>query len=209
MLARDVVNQIAYQFIIPTAQVGSKVVADAETGQIHDIFSAVRTLGNQPGCLRCNGLVDLRLLGEESVGNPEQVRNQRYVNEPEVHAPSVITLNAVGAGWAADQFMQYMVGLHVLPTDFQILRTGFESRASTPVVLQEPNVDPDCHVCGLGSWSAFARGDQHELRRVRETQPAPPQLDRRCGAGCAAIAANIDGESGGLMTKLLTNESAW
>lgn len=163
MLARDVVNQIAYQFLIPTVQVGSKVVADAQTGQVHDIFSVVRTLGNQPGCLRCNGLIDLRRLGEESVGNPEQVRNQRYVNEPEVHAPSVITLNAVGAGWAADQFMQYMVGLHALPTDFQILRTGFEGRAPTPVALQEPNADPDCHVCGPASWSAFARGDQHEL----------------------------------------------
>ncbi|MGH3253452.1 MAG: ThiF family adenylyltransferase [Trebonia sp.] len=163
MLARDVVNQIAYQFLIPTAQVGSKVVTDPETGQVHDIFSAVRTLGNRPGCLRCNGLIDLRRLGEESVGNPEQIRNQRYVNEPEVHAPSVITLNAVGAGWAADQFMQYMVGLHALPTDFQVLRTGFGERAPAPVALQEPNADPDCHVCGPGRWSAFARGDQQEL----------------------------------------------
>jgi hypothetical protein len=163
MLARDVVNQIAYQFLIPTVQVGSKVVADAQTGQIHDIFSVVRTLGNQPGCLRCNGLIDLRRLGEESVGNPEQVTNQRYVNEPEVHAPSVITLNAVGAGWAADQFMQYMVGLHALPTDFQVLRTGFGDRVPAPIALQEPNADPDCHVCGPGSWSAFARGDQLDL----------------------------------------------
>lgn len=163
MLARDVVNQIAYQFLIPTAQVGSKVVADSGTGQIHDIFSAVRTLGNRPGCLRCNGLIDLRRLGQESVGNPEQVKNQQYVNEPEVHAPSVITLNAVGAGWAADQFMQYMVGLHALPTDFHVLRAGFEDRAPTPVALQEPNADPNCHVCGLGRWSAFARGDHQEL----------------------------------------------
>lgn len=163
MLARDVVNQIAYQFLIPTAQVGSKVVADSGTGQVLDIFSAVRTLGNRPGCLRCNGLIDLRRLGQESVGNPEQVKNQQYVNEPEVHAPSVITLNAVGAGWAADQFMQYMVGLQSLPTDFQVLRTGFEEHAPTPVTLQEPNADPDCHVCGSRLWSAFARGDQQEL----------------------------------------------
>jgi tRNA A37 threonylcarbamoyladenosine dehydratase len=163
MLARDVVNQIAYQFLIPTVQVGSKVVTDSETGQIHDIFSAVRTLGNRPGCLRCNGLIDVRRLGEESVGSPEQVRNQRYVNEPEVHAPSVITLNAVGVGWAADQFMQYLVGLRALPADFQVLRTGFAERTPAPVVLQEPNVDPYCHVCGPDRWSAFARGDQQEL----------------------------------------------
>jgi hypothetical protein len=163
MLARDVVNQVAYQFLIPTAQVGSKVVADAATGQVHDIFSVVRMLGHRPGCLRCNGLIDPRRLGEESIGNPEQVRNQRYIDEPAVHAPSVITLNAVGGGWAADQFMQYLVGLHTLPADFQVLRTGFADHSPAPVTLQEPNVDPGCHVCGPGRWSAFARGDQHEL----------------------------------------------
>lgn len=163
MLARDVINQIAYQFLIPTAQVGSKVVADPGTGQIHDVFSVVRTLGNRPGCLRCNGFIDLRRLGEESVGNSEQVRNQRYINEPEVHAPSVITLNSVGAGWAADQFMQYMVGLHPLPADFQVLRTGFDDHVLTPATLQEPAVDPDCHVCGASPWSALARGDQQDL----------------------------------------------
>jgi len=163
MLARDVINQVAYQFLIPTVQVGSKVVADPRTGRIHDIFSAVRTLGNRPGCLRCNGLIDLRRLGEEAVGSPEQLRNQRYINEPEVHAPSVITLNAVGTGWAANQFMQYMVGLHAMPTDFQVLRTASEGSGSAPVALQEPTADLGCHVCGPGFTSAFARGDQHEL----------------------------------------------
>jgi hypothetical protein len=178
MLARDVVNQIAYQFLIPTVQVGSKVVVDHGTGQVLDIFSAVRPLGNRPGCLRCNGLIDLRRLGEETVGSPEQVRNQRYIDEPEVRAPSVMTLNAVGAGWAANQFMQYMVGLHAMPTDFQILRTASEGTGATPVALQEPNADPECHVCGLGIRSALARGDQHEL----PTRVAPKLGDgiRRC-----------------------------
>jgi hypothetical protein len=36
---------------------------------------------------------------------------QRYVDEPEVVAPSVITLNAVAVSHAADDFMFYMTGL--------------------------------------------------------------------------------------------------
>ena len=168
MLARDVVNQIAYQYLVPALQVGSKIVIDPGTGKVRDIFSVVRVLGTQRGCLRCNNLVDLRLLGEESVGNPDQIRNQRYVDEPEVHAPSVITLNALGVGWAANTFMQYMVGLRPLITGFQVLRTTPVASSHPHVTLQEPDTNPDCHVCGPNSYSALSRGDQHDLpTRIR------------------------------------------
>ena len=163
MLARDVVNQIAYQFLIPTVQVGSKVVVDPGTGDVRDIFSVVRSLGTQSGCLRCNDLIDLRRLGEEAVGNPDQIRNQRYIDEPEIHAPSVITLNALGAGWAANSFMEYMVGLRALITGFQVLRTSPVTADHPHVIQQEPDINPDCHVCGHNSYSALGRGDQHDL----------------------------------------------
>jgi tRNA A37 threonylcarbamoyladenosine dehydratase len=168
MLARDVVNQIAYQFLIPTVQVGSKVVVDPVTGEVRDIFSVVRSLGTQRGCLRCNDLIDLRRLGEEAVGNPDQIRNQRYVDEPEIHAPSVITLNALGAGWAANSFMEYMVGLRALIAGFQVLRTSPVTADHPHVIQQEPYINADCHVCGYNSYSALGRGNQHDLpTRVR------------------------------------------
>lgn len=163
MLARDVVNQIAYQYLIPTLQVGSKVVIDPRTGEIRDIFSVVRTLGIQRGCLRCNDLIDLRRLGEESVGDPDQVRNQQYVNEPAVHAPSVITLNTLGTGWAANAFMQYIVGLRPLINGFQVLRTTPVVIGHPQVTVQEPDINPDCHVCGTNSYSALGKGDLCDL----------------------------------------------
>jgi hypothetical protein len=123
----------------------------------------VRTLGVQPGCLRCNDLINLRRLGEESVGDPGQVRNQRYIDEPEVHAPSVITLNALGVGWAANTFMQYIVGLRELPSDFQLLRTAPVAAGSSYITMQEPNVNSDCHVCGSAPHSAFGTGDRQDL----------------------------------------------
>jgi hypothetical protein len=60
MLARDVVNQIAYQYLIPTLQIGSKVVLDSAKDSVADVFGVVRSLGTAAGCLRCNGLVSLR-----------------------------------------------------------------------------------------------------------------------------------------------------
>lgn len=168
MLARDVVNQIAYQYLIPTLQVGSKVVINPRTGAVGDIFSVVRTLGSHRGCLRCNDLIDLRRLGDESIGDPDQVHNQRYIDEPEVYTPSVITLNAIGTGWAADVFMQYTVGLRELAAGFQIIRTTPVAIGHPHVVVQEPDVSPDCHVCGNNSYSALGRGDKHDLpTRIR------------------------------------------
>jgi hypothetical protein len=181
MLARDVVNQLSYQYLIPTLQVGSKAVIDAATGDVRDVYAAVRSLGARPGCLRCNGLVDLQRLGEEALGDADQVKAQRYVNDPEVPAPSVITLNALGAAWAANTFMQYMVGISGLPDDFQVLRAMPLSPRQHPVTSQEPASDAACHVCGAAQYSAFGRGTTRELP-TRARAKAPRAVRRARGA---------------------------
>jgi molybdopterin/thiamine biosynthesis adenylyltransferase len=48
MLARDVVNQIAYQFLIPALQVGSKVVVDPDDSHVRDVFGVIRSFGTRP-----------------------------------------------------------------------------------------------------------------------------------------------------------------
>lgn len=162
MLARNVVNQVAYQFLIPTLQVGSKPVIDKKTGKVLDVFAVVRTLGTEPGCLSCAELIDPVRLSEEALGDPVQVANQRYVDDPDVHAPSVITLNAIAAGWAANDFMQFIVGLGRPAGGFRILRTNPVNSEAPHVTVQELDVDPGCYVCGTGD-GARARGDRVEL----------------------------------------------
>jgi tRNA A37 threonylcarbamoyladenosine dehydratase len=163
MLARDVVNQIAYQYLIPTLQVGSKVVLNSANGSVADIFGVVRSLGTAPGCLRCNGLVNVSKLTEEAVATEEQRRNQRYVDDPEVDAPSVITINAMSVGWAVNDFMHYATGLGRPSTGFRILRSRPVVPGGLQLTLQEPDADPNCHVCGNKPDSALSRGDAVEL----------------------------------------------
>jgi hypothetical protein len=166
MLARDVVNQIAYQYLIPTLQVGSKVVIDKNTGNVLDVFGVVRTLGTAGGCLSCGDLIDPVRLSDESLGDPVQIANQRYVDDPEVHAPSVITLNAMASGWAANDLMQYMVGLGRPRAGFRILRTMPVNDRSPHVTVQEATPDPTCYTCG--SDGVRACGDGRDLpTRVR------------------------------------------
>ncbi len=163
MLARDVVNQIAYQYLIPTLQVGSKVVLNLASGSVGDVFGVVRSLGTAPGCLRCNGLVNVAKLTEEAVATEEQRRNQRYVDDPDVDAPSVITINAMAVGWAVNDFMHYATGLGRPPTGYRILRSRPVVPGGLQLTLQEPDADPDCHVCGNKPDSALSRGDAVEL----------------------------------------------
>jgi hypothetical protein len=163
MLARDVVNQVAYQYLIPTLQVGSKVVLDPSTHAVLDVYGVVRSLGAAPGCLRCNGLVNMRQLSEETLASEDQRQNQRYVDDPEVHAPSVITINAMSVGWAVNDFMQYATGIGRPATGFRLLRSNPVGPRGQQFTVQVPAIDPDCHVCGLGSHSALSRGDDFDL----------------------------------------------
>ena len=168
MLARDVVNQIAYQYLIPTLQVGSKVVVDPDTGDVRDVFGVVRSLGAAPGCLRCNGLINLARLAEEAVATAEQRNNQRYVDEPSIDAPSVITLNSMSAGWAVNDFMHYASGLGRPAAGFRMLRCRPAAPGRLQLIDQEPDADPACHVCGTQAHSALAAGDAVDLpTRVR------------------------------------------
>src|ERR1035437_4102078 len=171
MLARSVVNQISHQYLIPCLQVGSKPVIDKKTGGILDVFAVVRTLGSAPCCLACGELIDPIRLSEESLGDPVQIANQRYVDDPDVHAPSVITLNAMAAGWAANDFMQFMVGIGRPAGGFRFLRTSPVSAHGLHVTVQEPDVVPTCYVCGEPPTSVRAAGDGQELP-TRISSPA-------------------------------------
>jgi tRNA A37 threonylcarbamoyladenosine dehydratase len=163
MLARDVVNQVAHQYLIPGLQVGSKITVDPTTGRVGDVFAVVRHLATTDGCFRCNGLVDPVRLTEQTVGDPEQVANQRYVDDPDVHAPSVITLNAVGAGWAANDFMLQSVGLPAAEPGYRIIRHRPRGRHGHHITVQEPDKIPGCHVCSVTEYAARARGDTWDL----------------------------------------------
>jgi ThiF family len=163
MLARDVVNQIAYQYLVPTLQVGSRVVLDETTGAVRDVYAVIRSMGATKGCLRCNGLINVSKLTEEALGSDEQRRNQRYIDDPEVEAPSVITLNAMGVGWAVNDFMQYATGLGRPASGYRLLRSKPVGSTAGQFTLQYPAHDVDCHVCGLGETSALSQGDAVDL----------------------------------------------
>lgn len=151
-LARRLVNSLGHQYLIPFTQVGSKVsVAD---GQIADIFAISRMSTPGDACLQCNGLIPAWKLTEEATSEIQR-RRQRYVDDDDVHAPSVISLNAVAASRAVDDWLMSIGGL-VEPT---VSDSHWVSYYPLVDETMEHGLarDPDCRHCG---WSRFARGDQ-------------------------------------------------
>lgn len=154
MGARLLFNAIVHQYLIPGVQVGAKVSA-TEQGEISSIHTACRPVTPECGCLLCNGLINAAKLQEEGQTARER-RAQRYVDDEEVAAPSVITLNADVASQAATDFMFYMTGLTDPNANRGYLRFAPMTREA---FYEEPRKSPDCRECSGTPLSRLARGE--------------------------------------------------
>jgi hypothetical protein len=155
MQARLLFNAVVHQYLIPGVQVGSKVSVDAKTGAVLNVFSVVRPVSPGQGCLWCNGLISPHRLQEEALSNAERT-DQRYVDEPEVIAPSVITLNSVAASHAANDYLFRVTSLRNQNTTDDYVY--FEPMTRN-VRFEQPRIDKACIECGLEPRSRRARGD--------------------------------------------------
>src|SRR5262249_36398890 len=92
--------------------------------------------------------------------SPEQHRVNRYVDDPDVVAPSVVTLNALAAAHAVNEFLFATTGLKRPDAD-----TGYVlfDALSRTISTTAPASEPSCPHCGNGVDSTFARGDARRL----------------------------------------------
>ena len=162
MQSRLVFNALVHQYLIPGVQVGAKVTVEKDSGLISDIFCVSRFVMPEVngGCLWCNQLISPAKLQEEAISE-EQRERQAYVDDPMVHAPSVITLNALAAAQAVNEFMFSLVGLH----DDEGAFPGY--RMASPRARRWAKVacatNPGCPHCGGEKSSALGKGDRARL----------------------------------------------
>ena len=152
MRARLVVNAIAHQYLIPAIQMGTKIRQD-DRGNLEDAMCAVRHIRPGIGCLWCNELIDPTQLAIEAKSDRER-KDQAYgVQEPN---PSVITLNAVAAAHAINDFLFDFLGLRKGEIETAYHHFHFH-RGTVQRVL--PRRSPDCREC----VHRLAMGDVLEL----------------------------------------------
>jgi len=153
MRARLVVNGLVQQYFIPAVQLGAKVIENHDSSTLGDAMSIVRPMRPGDGCLFCNGLIDSTALATELLTQEERHAAHYGVREPN---PSVITLNAVSAAHAVNDFLFDFLELRDKPT-VEFMHLSHVRERNSAVI---PTHSSKCSECSFNNESSrFARGD--------------------------------------------------
>lgn len=155
MRARLVFNALVHQYFIPGVQLGSKIRSD-QRGAVIDVMSANRPVRPGLGCLWCNQLIDPTLLAKESKTDEERIAQAYGVDEPN---PSVVSLNAISAAHATNDFLLDYLGLRNEPDSLYYEHFHLLKRVRT---LVEPRKDSNCTECSH-TGLRYGRGDTIRL----------------------------------------------
>ena len=158
MRARNVFNAVVHQYLIPGVQVGAKVIPD-RAGKVADVYAVTRLVTPDSGCLHCSGFINAAKLQDESLSQEER-RAQQYLEDEDVPAPSVVTLNALASAQAANDFLFYMTGLTAPEASLDYIRFQPTHRE---VWEDRPARKSDCADCGRDSHSRLGLGDGRRL----------------------------------------------
>jgi hypothetical protein len=147
--------------MIPGIQVGAKVSADKKTGSITDVFTVTRLVlpGSGSGCLECANCIPAALLQQEAITAKERDA-QRYVDDPEIAEPSVISLNVLSGAQAINDLVMLFTGLF---TDDARLLHQMNFVRERQLELVDFEVNDRCPDCGSHSSSRRSRGDSRNL----------------------------------------------
>lgn len=161
MQSRLVFNALMHQYLIPGFQIGAKVRVDPSTRQVDEVFSVSRPVFPYAGagCLLCGEWISAAQLQQESLSEAER-EAQRYVDDPDVHEPSVMTLNAVGAALAANDLMIMVTGLFY--DDVELDQYLYDARSRALQAMSGVGKG-GCRDCGLSQKSRLGRGDRGRL----------------------------------------------
>src|SRR6185437_10973963 len=92
-------------------QLGSKI-RGSESGVLAEVMSVNRPVRPGHGCLWCNQLIDAGQLAKEAKTDEERKAQAYGVEEPN---PSVISLNAISAAHAVNDFLLDFLNLRPEP----------------------------------------------------------------------------------------------
>lgn len=155
--SRSVIQQIAYQYLVPCIDVGS--ILTSSNGHVTGIHGRVQALSPGLPCLHCSGLIDAEEVRRDMMDDEERQRD-RYIHGAREPAPAVISINSTVMSLAITMFMSMVVGI---PSEGRyVLYNGKGPTLRSVTAKQNPN----CYICsqngvlGLGSSQALFTRDE-------------------------------------------------
>lgn len=134
---RSVVNQIAYQYFIPTINLGVRIAS--ENGRISHAVGNLDVLRPEKPCLWCKQFLRSEKIAAESmpVEYRKNLQEQGYVEDIDTKTPSVISFTTQIASQAVSLFIHYFT--NYMGDAGNISRLGYDfltnslSRGTTPI----------------------------------------------------------------------------
>jgi molybdopterin/thiamine biosynthesis adenylyltransferase len=148
MASRAVLNQLAYQYLVPCIDMG--VAIGVSDGQVRYISGRTQMLSPGIPCLVCTDKLDAEQVRRELM-TPEQRKRDPYIVGEAVAQPSVISLNSTVVAAAVTMFLAAVTGV---PSQARIVVYD-GMRGSLRPAAMPPR--PHCIVCSLDG--ALARGN--------------------------------------------------
>jgi hypothetical protein len=166
---RLILNDLALAYGVPFFD--SAVAIEASGGCVDAAGGRVAVVVPGGPCLVCMGEID-RYEAAFFLGSPDQQAHQRargYVHGLEVGAPSVVSLNAVAAGVAVNEFAVFASGIRPLNffTEFDLMGSG-RAVKSQWLVPTRYEADSGCVAC-LTKGAADASGIERYARSSQDS----------------------------------------
>lgn len=150
--SRAVVNQAAYQYLVPVIDMGVSITAS--NGAVSHITGRVQMLAPGLPCLTCSGALDGEAIRREML-SPEQRAADPYVQGIHEPQPAVLSINSTVSSLAITMLLGAVTPVPIKPR-YQVY-DGIRGRVKEMAVAVQPN----CVVCS--PMGAFAKGPTWRL----------------------------------------------
>lgn len=134
---RSIVNQIAYQYLIPAINLGVRIASN--DGIISSAVGVIDVLRPGKSCLWCKQFLRAERIAVESLpsGDRQNLRREGYVEDIDTPTPSVISFTSSVASTAVSIFIHTFTNFmgergDISRLSFDFL-TGLSSRGTTPI----------------------------------------------------------------------------
>jgi len=108
--SRHLLNQIAYQYLVPTIDMGVSITPDVTLANLQ-LWAHVRLLAPGQACLHCTGSLDADQVRRDFMTEPERRRDPYFNKGVQVTQPAVISLTSMAASIATTMFLSAAVGI--------------------------------------------------------------------------------------------------
>lgn len=155
---RAFLNRLAYQYLIPTIELGVRI--DARAGQVKAAAGRAALVGSGLTCLRCSGHLNAERIRAESLPKKEreELAKEGYVMGVDEPAPAVVSLNTVIAGLGVTAALNLFVNLTGALQPVEQLYDATSGEVFTVTATHEPG----CDICD-GKKGIKALGDLQRL----------------------------------------------